>query len=140
MHAPPLLPTKRRSSDWWSRHWKWLVPAVCLAGVAPMAGLLFMLPKFMKSTGAYTGAVARARTDASVVAALGTPIKEGYFVFGSFHIKGDSGEADLRISLEGPRGEAVVTVVSRKAGAKWHYDRLIVHLDKGRGDVDLSDP
>lgn len=86
---------------WWQRNWKWCVPvlgALLLAlSVAVVLGGVALLLGAIKSSGAYQHALARAQSDPAVIAALGEPIRAGWFVQGNISTSGASGDADLAI-------------------------------------------
>jgi hypothetical protein len=78
--SPPVLETDTAS---WRRrrHPRWFYSAVgtvvALIFIGLIAVLLSAITGFMKSSDAYVGAVARAKSSPAVMAALGTPITEG---------------------------------------------------------------
>ena len=121
------------------RNWKWFVPALCLAAVISLGGFVAIIFGFMKSSDAYSGAVSRAESAPAVIAALGTPIKEGFFVTGSVEISGPSGKAELAIPLSGPKGGATVYVAAIKSVGEWHYNGLVVQIAKTNERIDLSE-
>ena len=137
MQSPPKLGNPK--GDWATRNWKWLVPLLCLAVVAGAAGFFALIEGFIRSSDAYTGAVARARSAPAVVDALGTPIKEGFLVTGNVNISGPSGRADLAIPLSGPKGEATVYVAARKSLGAWHFVGLVVEIKGTATRIDLSE-
>ena len=104
---PPPLPGQ--NAGWYSRNWKWFIPALCVVAFVctaiSFACVMVMVSLGMKSLGAYKIAVQRAEADPKVTAAIGTPAKEGWFIGGSFNVNGASGNAELAIPLSGPRGE-----------------------------------
>lgn len=65
--------------SWWGRHWKWLVPAGCLTGLAAVAGFIALIVGLvfglLKSTTPYKEALAKAQRDPVVISRLGTPIQ-----------------------------------------------------------------
>ena len=93
----------------------------------------------MKSSGAYSGAVARAKTAPAVVAALGSPISARFWLLGSVEVNGSSGRANLTIPLAGPKGSATVYERATKTEGQWHYDRLIVQIENTGEEIDLSE-
>ncbi|MCH6485092.1 cytochrome c oxidase assembly factor 1 family protein [Pseudoxanthomonas sp. LH2527] len=120
---------------WWQRNWKWCVPvlgalllamfvALALGGVALLLGAI-------KSSGAYQQALTRAQSDPAVIAALGEPIRAGWFVQGNISTSGASGEADLAIPLDGPRADGTLYVVAEKRAGEWRYETLAVNVDGG---------
>ena len=139
--SPPPLTTQAPPKNWWQRNWKWFVPTGCFTLIA--LGVLFVVCisllvfSFMKSSEAYKTAVARAKTDHRVVAALGTPIQEGMFPSGKTNVNGHSGEADLAIPISGPKGRATIYAVGAKSDGKWTFSKLDVQIDGGE-TINLS--
>ena len=84
----------------------------------------------MKSSGARSGAVARANSSSAVIAALGTPISEGLFVTGNISEVNSSGKADLVIPIRGPKGEASIYVTASKSPGEWNFDNLVDQVKK----------
>ena len=141
MSAQAAVPAPQ--PNWWSRNWKWFVPAGCLTLILLFClfiGLIFTIVMgSMKSSDAYKQAVAKARANPTVVAKLGTPIAEGYFVSGNINVQNNSGNADLQIPISGPKGKAVIHAVASKSAGKWEYSRLTVTIE-GQPELDLLEP
>jgi len=95
---------------------------------------------FMKSSVAYSGALDRARAAPAVIAALGTPIRDGFFVAGNISVNGQSGKAELAIPISGPKGDATVYVVASEALGEWHFERIVVQIDRTGRRIDLLAP
>jgi hypothetical protein len=84
---------------------------ICIPGVFAIGGFAVLIMGLLKSSGAYTAAVARAIAAPAVIDALGTPIKEGFFVTGNISVKGvkrTSGKAELSIPITGPKADATI--------------------------------
>jgi len=139
MNRSPM-PARPQSPDWWARNWKWLVPLLVLGAMLGFVVFFASVMGFIKSSEAYIGAVARAQSDAEVAAALGTPIREGWFCAGSVSLSGDNGRAELQIPVSGPKSKATIFVVASKSAGTWRFERLIVFLLECGRQVDLSDP
>lgn len=120
-------------STWWSRNWKWFVPSLAIVLLTLFAafvlGILGLVFGALKSSEPYRHAVAQARADARVVAALGTPIQAGWFVQGNFNTDGTHGAADLAIPLDGPAADGTLYVVAGKSAGAWRYETLAVTVD-----------
>ena len=133
------MPAER--PGWWSRNWKWFVPVGCLSMVVVIAlfvaGIVLIVFGAMKSSDAYKTAVARAKANPEVVAALGTPIEEGMFVSGKTNVDGSSGEADLTIPISGPKGKAKIYAIATKRAGRWNYTTLEVEVDGRDERIDL---
>jgi len=139
MQRPPPLPNSK-PPDWWDRNWKWFLPCVCLAGVLVVGSAAALLFGAMRSTGAYIGALGRARASPAVVAALGTPIDAGLFVTGSVNLSDSTGKAQLAIPISGPKADATISVEATKTLGIWHFNRLVVQIVQTGRRIDLSEP
>jgi len=129
--------------NWWQRNWKWFVPTGCLTVLALVAlfvvCIVFLVFSVMKSSDAYKIAVARAKSDQRVVAALGTPIKEGMFSSGKTNVNGPSGEADIAVPISGPKGKATIYAVASKSEGDWSFSKLDVKIDRTGETIDLNE-
>jgi Cytochrome oxidase complex assembly protein 1 len=140
--TPPLLPPppprpKGKLDVFWDRNWKWFVPALCATGFLVLACFLALVCSAMKFSGAYTGAMERARASPQVAAVLGAPIREGFFVMGNVNTSGPSGSAQLAIPVSGPKGSATIFVDAKETLGEWHFDRLVVQVAGTGGRIDL---
>jgi hypothetical protein len=131
----------RKEPGWFSRNWKWLVPGGCLVMALLIAGfvaaIMYFVFSMMKSNDAYAHALEVARSNPSVVAALGRPIEEGTFVTGNFEENGPSGVASFQIPLSGPKGAGKVYVEARKSAGQWTYNVMVFESDATRQRVNL---
>jgi hypothetical protein len=127
--------------NWWSRNWKWFVPAGCLSLIVLFAAfvgsILLVATTAMKSSDAYKEAVAKAQANPEVVEALGTPITTGFFTSGSVNTSGSSGDAKLSIPLSGPKGKATIQVEAKKSAGEWAYSKLVVEVENPQKQIDL---
>jgi hypothetical protein len=142
---PPFTPAPQPAQPptWWSRNWKWFVPTGCcltplVLGGAFVAFLVIVIFGALKQTDVYQTAVARAKSDSRVVAALGTPIEEGWFLSGSTKVNGSSGSADISIPISGPNGKGTIYAVATKSGGEWSYSKLAVKIDRTGETIDLA--
>ena len=133
---PPPLP----QPNWWYRNWKWFVPVLAVTGMALFAGFFALIFSFvfgiLRSAEPYQTAMTRARADAQVRAALGEPIKDGYFITGSINDSGAQGMANMAIPISGPRGKGQVYVVAHKKLGEWRYETLAAKVS-GQPPIDL---
>ena len=93
----------------------------------------------MKSSDAYSGAVARANSDANVIAVLGSPLKEGIFFRGNISEQNSSGNANLTIPIKGPKGSGELYVLAHRSLGQWYFDQLMVQVDATKQRIDLID-
>jgi len=136
---PPGLPPQRPS--WWSRNWKWFVPAGCLTIILLFAAFVgavaFIIFGSMRQSDAYKQALAKAQSDPVVAQRLGTPIKPGMWVSGNININGPSGEAKIAIPISGPKGSGTVYVEATKSAGKWNYSLMQVAIEGEDTRIDL---
>lgn len=93
----------------------------------------------LKNTDVYKTALARAKNDARVSAAIGQPIQEGWFVGGSTEVSGGSGKSDLTIPIHGPKGRATIYVLATKFADEWQYSKLVVKVEGTGETIDLTE-
>ena len=128
---------------WWSRNWKWFVPTGCcltplVLGGALVAFLVLVVFGALKQSDVYKMAVARAKADSRVIAALGAPISEGWYLAGKTNVNGGSGDADLSIPISGPKGKGTIYAVATKSAGEWTYSKLVVKIDSTGETIDLG--
>ncbi len=91
----------------------------------------------IKSTEIYRDALAKAKSHPAVVEALGEPIKDGLFVSGNTNVNAASGEANLSISIFGPKGKGTIYVKAEKSLGRWNYTDLVFENQKTGERIDL---
>ena len=142
---PPFTPAPQpQPASWWSRNWKWFVPTGCCLTPLVLAGAFFaflviVIFGAMKQSDAYKIAVARAKADQRVTNALGTPVEEGGFLWGSsIEVSGSSGEADLNIPISGPKGKGTIYAVATKSAGDWTFSKLAVKIESTGETIELN--
>jgi hypothetical protein len=130
-----------QASSWWSRNWKWFVPAGCLSclviGCGGAAAIVALVFGTMKSSDAYQQAVAAARTSPAVEKALGTPLEEGYFTTGSIQVSGPAGNAQLAIPITGPKAQGTLYVEALKSAGQWRFSTFVLEVEPTRQRINL---
>jgi len=130
-------------AGWWSRNWKWFVPTGCcltplVLGGAFVAFMVLVVFGALKQSDAYKLAIARAKADPRGVAALGTPLEEGWYLSGNTNVNGASGAADLSIPISGPKGKGTIYAIATKSAGEWTYSKLQVKIDSTGETIDLG--
>jgi hypothetical protein len=119
------------------------VPTGCLGLLLLAAGFVFFIVSIvcgaMKSSDAYKTALAKAKADPRVVNALGSPIKDGFFVSGKANVSGSSGHADLTVPISGPKGKGTIYFVASKFAGEWTFSKLIVEVGETGERIDLTE-
>jgi len=128
---------------WWNRNWKWFVPTGCCLGPLLFGGaiaifVIVVVFGALKQSDVYKTAVSRAKSDPRVTAALGTPVKEGWYLSGNTNVNGGSGDADLSIPISGPKGKGTIYAVATKSAGEWTYSKLVVKIDSTGETIDLG--
>lgn len=142
---PPLSdPVSSQSvggRNWWQRNWMWFVPTGCVTLLILMAifagGIVFTVFGVMKTSDPYKVAIERAKANAQVAEALGTPVSAGLFLSGTINVTGGSGNADLSIPISGPKGSATIYVVGTKSEGEWVYSKMNARVAGTGADIDL---
>jgi len=130
-----------QEKSWWHRNWKWFVPVGCLGLIVFLGGaialIVYLVFGFVRSTDTYKEAVEKTKTNPFVMEALGSPLKEGFFVMGNIKVSGTSGQANLSIPISGPKGKAKIYAVAKKSAGEWTFSTLEVVVKESRQRIDL---
>jgi hypothetical protein len=142
LHTPSAAAHLQPPRGWWSRNWKWFLPAGCLTFIVLIVGFVFAIVLLVfgaiKSSDVYQTALSAARNNAEVMEALGTPIDDGMFMTGKVNTEGPAGEASLSIPISGPRGSGTIFAEATKSAGRWSFTTLEVEV-KGTGRrIDIS--
>jgi hypothetical protein len=109
------------------------VPCVAIyVGITSFFGM-------MKSTDVYRGALAFAKADPRVTAALGSPLDNGRLVSGNISVNNGQGSANYDIGLSGPKAKGVIHAVAEKSGGRWTFTTLVLEIGATGGKIDLND-
>ena len=111
--------------------------SVALLFLLFIGSILVIVFSTMKSTDVYKEALARAKADPAVIEALGSPIKEGFFLSGNTNVNGAAGESNLAIPISGPKGKGTIYVSANKALGQWNYSGLVVEVGQTHERIDL---
>lgn len=139
---PQSGPPQQRG--WWSRNWKWVVPAGCLSILLIIATFIGIIVAAVfgaiRSTDPYKQALHRAQNDPRVIAALGSPVKPGFFAIGgTINVDGGAGNADIYFPIGGPKAKGTVYVEAKKSAGDWSYSVMKVKVEDGPA-IDLLSP
>jgi hypothetical protein len=117
------------------------VPTGCLTIIGLVVlfclGIFLIVFGALKSTDVYKTALARAKSSPEVVEALGTPIKEGWWMSGKTNVEGTAGEADIGIPISGPKGKGTIYAVATKSAGRWNYTTLEVEVSGRSNRINL---
>ena len=96
---------------------------------------MFGAMSIMKTSGAYTQAVATAKANPDVQKKIGTPMTEGFFTTGNVSTTNNTGNADLSIPVSGPNGSGTLHAVGTLNNGKWTYS--VLDIEVGGEHIDL---
>jgi hypothetical protein len=134
---------KVAEKEWYERNKKWAVPVGCLVAIVVIVGffggICLIAFSAFKHSGVYVESLKQVHASPAVVQALGEPIEERFFVFGSIHVNGPSGEADISIPISGPKGSGTIYAVATKSAGIWHFELLEVGIKGSEDRIDLLD-
>lgn len=111
--------------------------SVTLLFVAFVGSILLIVFSAMKFTDVYKDTLARAKAHPAVIEALGSPITEGFLLSGNTNVNGASGDANLSISISGPKGKGTIYVAATKSLGRWNYSGLVLEMAKTHERIDL---
>lgn len=115
-----------------------MLPVGCLGliliVVAFICGIFFVVMSAMKSSDVYRYALEKAKAEPEVVAEMGEPIQDGWFVQGSVSTSNGNGQAKFQIPITGPKKSGTIYVEASKdpvanSSSDWNYTTLEVRVE-----------
>ncbi|MCA9971541.1 MAG: hypothetical protein KC425_15060 [Anaerolineales bacterium] len=97
-----------------------------------MLGIMAVVLGAIRSSEAYTLALAELQQNERALALLGAPIEDGWLVSGSISTSGDGGEADFTVPVSGSRQSGRLHVQARRAEGVWQLLRLDLEVNGER--------
>jgi hypothetical protein len=135
--ASPSFTTAAARKGWFSRNWKWLVPALLIVFIVLPLALIGSVFAAMKNSDVVKESLLRAQANPLVVQKLGTPIQEGWLVSGSINVSGSSGDADLAVPISGPKGKGNIYVTAHKGAGAWDYQVMEAAIEGSNQRINL---
>ena len=132
------------NKGWFGRNWKWFIPVGCLSvvliAVAFVGAVAYFIIGSVKSSDLYQEAMIKTRSNAAVVREMGEPIETGWLVSGSINVNGNSGNADLKIPISGPKKSGALYAMAVKKQGKWDFSSLEVEIEGEGKRINLLTP
>jgi hypothetical protein len=117
---------------WFGRNWKWFIPTGCLSiilvAVIGVSAVVYIAFSAIKSSDIYRDSLGKAKSNAAVVSALGEPIEAGWQLSGNISVNGNSGNADVKIPVSGPKKSGAIYATAIKKEGKWQFSVLEVEI------------
>jgi hypothetical protein len=105
--------------------------------VGVVAAFIFFIFGTIKSSDVYQQALARAKSNPDVVRELGEPIETRFLMSGSINVSGDSGNAEMKIPVYGPKKSGAINAVAVKRQGQWDFSALEVEIEGETKRVNL---
>lgn len=127
--------------NWWQRNWKWFVPTGCLTLIALfvvfIVTIFFTVTSMLKESTPYVEAFDKVTHHSYVIEQLGEPIEQSALIEGQISLKNNTGDADIRVPLKGPKGEGMLHVIGTKTNEVWTYSKMEVKFTKSNEVLNL---
>ena len=128
--------------NWFSRNWKWAVPSLgCLVIIAIaifLAGAMVVkVTDLFKESVPYSEGMAALKSNEIVIEELGEPIEPNGMFQGNVSYSNDGGNADIKVPVKGPKGEASLLVIGEKLNGAWVYIKMEVTINDSDKKIDL---
>lgn len=119
---------------------RWSVAGCIFLGIAVtfLASAFLLFSSAAKNSEPYQVSMALAKNDAEVKRTLGTPMKEGFFVWGQSSFSPEGKKVKLAYSLDGPWDRATVYVKAVKDRGPWDYEYIFVDVGKEKRRINKT--
>jgi hypothetical protein len=129
---------------WFGRNWKWFIPTGCLSIILIIAcgigAVVYFAIGSIKSSYVYAEALNKAKANSAVVSELGEPIEAGWQINGNVNIEGESGNADVKIPISGPKKAGAIYATAVRTHGKWDFSTLEVEIEGKTDRINLLTP
>ncbi len=133
---------ENQQKNWFGRNRKWVIPSMgCLTLI--IITIIFAITMVTKLTGLfkdsvpYTVGMETLQNNEFVIEALGEPIESNGVFEGNIRYNDDDGNADLRVPVKGPKGEASLLIIAVKTNGIWNYQTMEVTIDDTNEKINL---
>jgi Cytochrome oxidase complex assembly protein 1 len=139
-----MNPHPPEQKGWFGRNWKWFIPTGCLSIILVVAigvgAVVYVAFSAIKSSEIYQESLTKVKSNAAVVQELGEPIEAGWQISGNINVSGDSGKADVKIPVSGPKKSGSVYATAIKKQGKWDFSTLEVEIEGKTERINLLTP
>lgn len=130
--------------SWFKRNWLWFVPTMgCLTLIVlfflGIGALIFGVTNMISGSTPAIYAIEQASENTSVIEFLGQPIEQNGIASGSINFSNNTGDADLKIPVSGPKGSGLIIVVAERYDDEWTYDKLYIIIKETKEKINLLD-
>jgi len=129
---------------WFGRNWKWFIPTGCLSmfliAVVCIGAVVYFALGSIKSSYVYQEALNKAKSNPAVISQLGEPIEAGWRISGTINVNGESGNAEVKIPVSGPKKSGAIHAAAIKKLGKWDFSALEVEIEGEPHRINLLAP
>lgn len=138
------MDSKQDNRNWFQKNWKWAVPSLGCLTVIVVFILLFgaMVGKvtdMFKDSVPYAVGMETLQKNKLVINKIGEPIEVDGMFQGNINYEDNSGTADLKIPIKGPKGEGTLMIIAEKNGENWTYKTMEVSFKDSKDKINLLD-
>ena len=128
--------------SWFKRNWLWFIPTMgCLTLIVlfflGVGALVFGVTNMISESTPAQYAIEKASENTSVIELLGEPIVKNGMASGNINFSNNTGDADLRIPVSGPKGEGFIRVVGESYDDEWTYEKLYIVIKETNEKINL---
>lgn len=132
----------RSQKSWFGRNWKWAVPSLgCLViiviAVFLAGAMVVKVTDLFKESTPYSEGMAALKSNELVIEEIGEPIEPNGMFQGNVHYSNDGGNADIKVPVKGPKGEATLLVIGEELNGEWTYIKMEVTISGTDKKIDL---
>lgn len=78
-----------------------------------------------------------AQASTVLIEEIGEPMRIGWLVVENVNVSNDTGDADVVVPIEGPKGTVSVHTVGTREGGVWRFEEMTATIQGGGTTVDL---
>jgi hypothetical protein len=136
------MEVNKQQKNWFGRNWKWAIPSLgCLIiivfAIFLAGAMVVKVTDLFKESVPYTDGMAALKNNEFVIEEIGEPIEPSGMFQGNVSYSDDGGNADIKVPVKGPKGEATLLVIGEKVNGKWVYLKMEVTLSDTDKKIDL---
>ncbi len=106
--------------------------------IALMVGIFFFVFGMVRNSEPYQASLRNAQASPKLRAAVGDPITSDWWFSGSVNWNNGVGDADVRISVKGPKGNASIhTIGAKQPATPWTFEKMEATVSDTGEVIDL---
>jgi len=132
----------RKHKNWIGRNRNWAIPSMgCLTliilTIIFASTMVTNLTGFFKDYVSYEVGMENLIKNELVIEVLGEPIEANGMFQGNIRYKDEEGNADIKVPVKGPKGEATLLIIAVMNDDVWTYNTMEVTISDSNKKIDL---